>query len=140
MRFVRRQAAREDGCNMKRIKLEICNGLMDAAITRMLEHTEGFSVIRGAAVPADVLLMESAYDPGFTLDDCLARAKQLHNSCPECKVILLCDENSAPEGIQHGVHSVAAGTDIVQPGGNGNTFTIEAHGDIAHGGISAVAL
>ena len=82
---------------MKRIKLDICNGLMAEAITRMLEHTEGFSVIREAGLPADVLLMETAYDPGFTLDDCLARAKQLHSSCPECKVILLCDENSAPE-------------------------------------------
>ena len=97
MRFVRCAAAREDGCGMKRIKLDICNGLMDAAITRMLEHTEGFSVIRGAALPADVLLMESAYDPGFTLGDCLTRAKLLRSRCPECKVIVLCDENSAPE-------------------------------------------
>ena len=97
MRFVRRTAAREDGCGMKRIKLEICNGLMGAAITRMLEHTEGFSVIRGESSSADVLLMETAYDPGFTLDDCLARAKLLRSRCPECKVILLCDENSAPE-------------------------------------------
>ena len=97
MRFVRRQAAREDGCNMKRIKLEICNGLMAAAITRMLEHTEGFSVIRGASLPADVLLMETAYDPGFTLGECLTKAKLLRSRSPECKVILLCDENSAPE-------------------------------------------
>ena len=82
---------------MKRIKLDICNGLMDAAITRMLEHTEDFSVIRGAALPADVLLMEAAYDPGFTLGDCLTRAKLLRSRCPECKVIVLCDENSAPE-------------------------------------------
>lgn len=97
MRFVRRPAAREDGCNMKRIKLEICNGLMAAAITRMLEHTEGFSVIRGASSSADVLLMETAYDPGFTLYDCLTKAKLLRSRSPECKVILLCDENSAPE-------------------------------------------
>ena len=82
---------------MKRIKLEICNGLMAAAISRILEHTEGFSVIRGAALPADLLLMETAYDPGFTLDNCLTRARLLRSRCPECKVILLCDENSAPE-------------------------------------------
>ena len=97
MRFVRRPAAREDGWNMKRIKLEICNGLMAAAITRMLEKTEGFSVIRGASLPADVLLMETAYDPGFTLGECLAKAKLLRSRSPECKVILLCDENSVPE-------------------------------------------
>ena len=82
---------------MKRIKLEICNGLMAAAITRMLEHTEGFSVIRGASLPADVLLMETAFDPGFTLCECLTKAKLLRSRSPECKVILLCDENSAPE-------------------------------------------
>lgn len=82
---------------MKRIKLDISNGLMDAAITRMLEHTEGFSVIRGASLSSDVLLMETAYDPGFTLGECLARAKLLRSQSPECKVILLCDENSAPE-------------------------------------------
>ena len=97
MRFVRRPAVREDGCGMKRIKLDISNGLMDAAITRMLEQIKEFTVIRGAALPADVLLMETAYDPGFTLGECLTRAKLFHSQSPECKVILLCDENSAPE-------------------------------------------
>lgn len=82
---------------MKRIKLEICNGLMGAAITRMLEHTEGFSVISGASSSADVLLMETAYDPGFTMGECLTKAKLLRSRSPECKVVLLCDENSAPE-------------------------------------------
>ena len=82
---------------MKRIKLDICNGLMAAAITRVLEHTEGFSIVRGASLSADVLLMETAYDPGFTLGECLAKAKLLRSRSPECKVVLLCDENSAPE-------------------------------------------
>ena len=82
---------------MKRIKVDICNGLMDAAITRMLELAEEFAVIGGAPLSADVLLMETAYDPGFTLGECLTKAKQLRSRCPECKVILLCDENSAPE-------------------------------------------
>lgn len=86
-----------NGVDMKRIKLDICNGLMAAAITRMLEHTEGFSVIRGESLSADVLLMETAYDPGFTLGECLTKAKLLRSRSPECKVILLCDENSAPE-------------------------------------------
>ena len=97
MRFVRRPAAREDGCGMKRIKLDISNGLMDAAITRMLELIEEFTVIGGESLSTDVLLMETAYDPGFTLGDCLTKAKLLRSQSPECKVILLCDENSAPE-------------------------------------------
>ena len=86
-----------NGVDMKRIKLEICNGLMAAAIRRILEHTEGFSVIRGASSSADVLLMETAYDPGFTMGECLTKAKLLRSRSPECKVIVLCDENSAPE-------------------------------------------
>ena len=82
---------------MKRIKLDISNGLMDAAITRMLELIEEFTVIGGESLSTDVLLMETAYDPGFTLGDCLTKAKLLRSQSPECKVILLCDENSAPE-------------------------------------------
>ena len=86
-----------NGVDMKRIKLEICNGLMAAAISRILEHTEGFSIVRGASSSADVLLMETAYDPGFTMGECLTKAKLLRSRSPECKVVLLCDENSAPE-------------------------------------------
>ena len=86
-----------NGVDMKRIKLEICNGLMAAAISRILEHTEGFSIVRVASLSADVLLMETAYDPGFTMGECLTKAKLLRSQSPEYKVILLCDENSAPE-------------------------------------------
>ena len=86
-----------NGVDMKRIKLEICNGLMAAAISRILEHTEGFSIVRGASSSADVLLMETAYDPGFTMGECLTKAKLLRSQSPECKVVLLCDENSVPE-------------------------------------------
>ena len=93
---------------MKRIVLTICNSLMAFSITHSLKRAGGFQVTsvhpgngdvakECAAVSADVLLMEAAYDTGATLDDCLREAKKLRAICPACRMILLCDENSAPE-------------------------------------------
>lgn len=93
---------------MKVIVLSICNSLMAMSITYSLNQTSGFqirSIHPGckeiakecAAASADVLLMEVAYDTGATLDDCLKEANRLRSFRPECKMILLCDENSTPE-------------------------------------------
>lgn len=93
---------------MKKIVLSICNSLMALSITHSLKRTDGFQVhalrshcggIAGecASLEADVLLMEATCGTGATLDDCLKEAKMLHTLRPECKVILLCDENSTPE-------------------------------------------
>ena len=93
---------------MKKIVLSICNSLMAMSITRSLKQTGGFQIVsihpgckeiagECAGVSADVLLMEAAFNTGATLDDCLKEAKRLCSLRPECKVILLCDENSAPE-------------------------------------------
>ena len=93
---------------MKRILLSISNSLMALSIIHSLNHSGGFrvhSVPSGeqgiaekcAAVSADILLMEAAFGVGATLADCLKEAKNLREICPECKVILLCDENSAPD-------------------------------------------
>lgn len=93
---------------MKRIVLSICNSLMALSITHSLKQTAGFQVhalrsrcggIAGecVALEADVLLMEATCGTGATLDECLKEAKLLHTLRPECKVILLCDENSTPE-------------------------------------------
>lgn len=93
---------------MKTIVLSICNSLMSMSITRSLDHAGGFlirSLCPGGrevaeectAASADILLMEAAYDIGATLDDCLKEARLLRSLRPECKMILLCDENSVPE-------------------------------------------
>lgn len=93
---------------MKKIVLSICNSLMAMSITHSLTQTGGFQIasIRPgckeiarecADASADVLLMEAAFNIGATLDDCLKEAKRLRSLRPECKTILLCDENSAPE-------------------------------------------
>ena len=93
---------------MKKIVLSICNSLMALSITHSLTQTGDFQIasIRPgckeiarecADASADVLLMEAAFNIGATLDDCLKEAKRLRSLRPECKTILLCDENSAPE-------------------------------------------
>lgn len=93
---------------MKKVVLNICNSLMAMSITRCLARTGDFQVCsllpscieiakECADVSADVLLMEATFNIGTTLDDCLQEAKSLRAICPECRVILLCDENSAPE-------------------------------------------
>lgn len=93
---------------MKKIVLSICNSLMAMSITHSLTQNGGFQIasIRPgckeiarecADASADVLLMEAAFNIGATLDDCLKEARQLRSLRPECKTILLCDENSTPE-------------------------------------------
>ena len=93
---------------MKKIVLSICNSLMALSITHSLTQTGDFQIasIRPgckeiarecADASADVLLMEAAFNIGATLDDCLKEAKRLRSLRPECRTILLCDENSAPE-------------------------------------------
>ena len=93
---------------MKKIVLSICNSLMELSIAHSLTQTGGFQIVsihhgcgeiarECADASADVLLMEAAFHIGSTLDDCLKEAKRLPSLRPECKTILLCDENSAPE-------------------------------------------
>ena len=93
---------------MKKIVLSICNSLMELSITHCLTQTGGFQIVsirpgcgeiarECADASADVLLMEAAFNIGATLDDCLKEARRLRSLRPECKTILLCDENSAPE-------------------------------------------
>ena len=93
---------------MKKIVLSICNSLMELSIAHSLTQTGDFQIasIRPgckeiarecADASADVLLMEAAFNIGATLDDCLKEARLLRSLRPECRTILLCDENSAPE-------------------------------------------
>ncbi|MBO5193621.1 MAG: hypothetical protein J6K89_09825 [Oscillospiraceae bacterium] len=93
---------------MKKIMLCIHNCLMAASITHTLNQTGSFLVYsicpgcKDAAksceqASADILVMEAAYELGTTLEDCLNEAQLLRSLRPQCKVILLCDENSAPE-------------------------------------------
>lgn len=92
---------------MKTILISVHNSLMEEAIIRMLSRSEdlqgrpvspGGSVERECeAISADIVLMEATYDAGATLDDCLDVARAVRTRWPGCKVVVLCDENSAPE-------------------------------------------
>jgi len=93
---------------LKRIMLNIHNCLMAVSIANALNQSGDFLVTSvpsghgGVAeackqMSSDILLMESAYDIGTTLNDCLREAELLRDLCPQCKVIMLCDENSVPE-------------------------------------------
>jgi len=46
---------------------------------------------------ADILLMEVMRVPPFTLEERLRTAKQIRIELPECKLVLLCDENADPD-------------------------------------------
>ena len=78
---------------MKQIFVSIHNSLLSAAIIRSLKGQGEFSVV-GTVEDADIVLMEACYGAGATLDECLRAGKDLR---PGCRVVLLCDENSAPE-------------------------------------------
>ena len=78
---------------MKRIFVSIHNSLLSAAIIRSLKGQEEFSVVV-TAEDADIVLMEACYGAGTSPVECL---KKVHSLGPGCRVVLLCDENSAPE-------------------------------------------
>ena len=94
---------------MVRILLSIHNGLMAEAITGMLRECgefEPFRVSVGnrkadiaeecAMLEAQMVLMEVSYAGGTTLETRVKEARQIRGGSPDCKIIFLCDENSAP--------------------------------------------
>lgn len=90
---------------MKKIMLNIHNSLMAASITRSLHQSfivSTVGTVRGIAQKCaqnltDALIVEVAYGTDTSIDDCLQEAGLLRNLYPQCRVILLCDDNSAPE-------------------------------------------
>lgn len=85
---------------MKTVMTGICNGLMAESIRHILEESGEFRVLsikRGEAVPVDIVLLEVAYNPGFTMDERMDAVKSIQSRNPNARILLLCDENSAPE-------------------------------------------
>lgn len=94
---------------MKKILVNIRNGLLSEAITRALSDCGDFlpDQIPPEAranvseqcetMGADILLMEISYLPGTTVEARLQEIGQVRRSNPECKVVALCDDNAAPE-------------------------------------------
>ena len=49
------------------------------------------------ALSADILLMDVSYASGTTMETRLNEVKQVREKIPLCKLVMLCDENSAPD-------------------------------------------
>ena len=95
---------------MVRIVLSIHNGLLAEAISGMLCESgefEPFRVSVGnrkidiaeecAMLEAQMVLMEVSYAGGTNVETRLKEARQIRGRHPYCKIVLLCDENSAPD-------------------------------------------
>ena len=94
---------------MKNIVISMQNTLLSEAIARAFSDTGEFrieQVLPGrtgdtlslcAAVRADVLLMEVSRLPAYTLESRLKLIECVRRAMPNCKFVLLCDENGDPE-------------------------------------------
>ena len=94
---------------MTNIVISMQNTLLSEAIARAFSDTGEFrveQVLPGrtgdtlslcAAVRADILLMEVSRLPAYTLESRLKLIECVRRAMPNCKFVLLCDENSDPE-------------------------------------------
>ena len=93
---------------MKNIVVCIGNGLLSEAIITMLKNSGEFQPFRVLiqknshiandceALSADILLLDVSYASGTTMETRLKEVKQVREKVPSCKLVMLCDENSAP--------------------------------------------
>lgn len=94
---------------MRNIVVSMQNTLLSESIARSLAETGDFrveQVLPGKtgdtfslcrAVQADILLMEVSRLPAYTLESRLKLIECVRRAMPNCKFVLLCDENSDPE-------------------------------------------
>lgn len=83
---------------MKTVLIGICNSLMAASIRQILRGNPDFALMDAVedGVP-DIALLEVAFNPEFTVDDQLDRVRLMRSKNPQCRILLICDENSTPE-------------------------------------------
>ena len=95
---------------MKKIVVSIQNGLLAEAITGMLNDSGEFQPFRVPVgnkkndvisncemLSADILIAEVSYASGTTVEARLREVREVRKKMPGCKIVLLCDENSAPD-------------------------------------------
>ena len=94
---------------MKNIVVCIGNGLLSEAIIKMLKNSGEFKPFRVLiqkksniandceALSADILFLDVSYASGTTMETRLKEVKQVREKIPSCKLVMLCDENSAPD-------------------------------------------
>lgn len=94
---------------MVKILVSIQNGLLAEAMTAMLRESgefEPFPVPVGSKnsnvvsecemLDVQMVLLEVSYTSGTTLETRLNEVRRIRSAVPNCKIVLLCDENSAP--------------------------------------------
>ena len=95
---------------MRKFVVSIQNGLLAEAITGMLNDSGEFQPFRVPVgnkkndvisncemLSADILIAEVSYASGTTVEARLREVKEVRKNVPACKIVLLCDENSAPD-------------------------------------------
>ena len=95
---------------MEKIVVSIQNGLLAEAISQMLTESGDFQPFRVpvgdkkadlvdtcVTLQANILLSEVSYASSTSVKVRLKEAKDLRVKLPDCKIVLLCDENAAPD-------------------------------------------
>ena len=94
---------------MNNIVVSMSNNLLAEAITQMLTDSGDFRPLRVAVnkktdlpaqcemLSAETLLSEVSYASCTTLKKRIEEAKLIREKLPKCKIVFLCDENSAPD-------------------------------------------
>ncbi len=95
---------------MVKILVSIHNGLLAEAMTAMLRESGEFEPIPVSAgsrngdiannceiMGAEMVLMEVSYSNGTAIEARLKEVREIRSRRPDCKIVLLCDENSAPD-------------------------------------------
>ena len=94
---------------MKNIVISMQNTLLSEAIARAFSDTGEFrieQILPGktndtlslcCAMQAEILLMEVSRLPTYTLESRLKLIECVRRAMPNCKFVLLCDENGDPE-------------------------------------------
>ena len=98
---------------MVKILVSIHNGLLAEAMTAMLSESGEFEPVPISAgsrngdiakncemLGAQMVLMEVSYSNGTAVETRLKEVREIRSIRPECKIVLLCDENSAPDIAQ----------------------------------------
>ncbi len=94
---------------MRDIVISVRNDLVAEAVIRSLTESGEFTpykllfsredevVYECEAMKPDLLLSEVAFGKRTDLKTRLAEAKEVRSRVPTCKIVFLCDENSAPD-------------------------------------------
>jgi len=94
---------------MRKIVVSVQNGLLAESISRMLEESREFSIYRSAVgsrnslavdcamYGAEIVLMEVSPGRGLSLQARMEETRKIKSANPDCKIVLLCDENTSPD-------------------------------------------